>query len=726
MKRNKSILLIILVLFISITFLSVGFSAASATDKIENIMASVKPTAMARITNVITTNSSGMGVSNSENYNMDKIYGTVTLPNADSSITYKVNVTVYLESVMKISEIINESPYLDFELSDYSIGDALCNNNNECNFGATKELYITMKYKEGVYDSSNITYPFELDFVFEELSNVARIGETYYVTLQEAIDDVPTNNQKTTVVLLKNTSELLQIDNGKNIEFDFQNFTISNNGNTNVIINNGTIEIKNGTITSDAGFGAIDNNPTGVLKMSGGSIITTGIRQTIYNNGGTVEISGSAYLKTNATDRSTINNVGNGHITILGGTIISEKKYAVENTNGTLVIGSKDGTVNTNTPVLQGYSYGVSSKSAFGFYDGVIKGIKNSFEDFSKVSDTEDGYGIINDTDYINGNIYVMSYLAQIYEVRFNSNEGTCSEATRNVKKNDKVGVLPVPTRTGYYFDGWFTSLEGGTKINQDTVISDNIEFFAHWTSIEDAKNARIGDIEYKTLQQAINAVPADNSEVTITILHDIAEIITIEKNKNVVLDIQSNTLRNSGVSNVIKNYGTLKIINGTINSSTTQGAINNYKGAYLYINGGSINAIGTKQAVYNDGGIVEISGDAYLTSTTNQRATVQNLNGGTITIKGGTMISKNFSAVDNASTLIIGSKDGNINASTPVMIGRTYGISNTGTLKYYDGISKGVTSSINGNINEFEDNSTRIDSTETIDGLLYNTMYLS
>ena len=135
----------------------------------------------------------------------------------------------------------------------------------------------------------------------------------------------------------------------KNIILDIQNYTLSNANNLdiNIIKNSGTLEIISGTIHSNAPHGAIDNESSGRLKVSGGQIIATGERQAIYNAGGTVEVTGTAYLSSSASDRATIqnfkpNNANAGTVTISGGTIISTtttSKGAVQNeATGTVVV----------------------------------------------------------------------------------------------------------------------------------------------------------------------------------------------------------------------------------------------------------------------------------------------------------------------------------------------------------------------------------------------------
>ena len=71
--------------------------------------------------------------------------------------------------------------------------------------------------------------------------------------------------------------------------------------------------MSNGTITSDTTFSAVDVETTGTFIITGGRIIATGTRQTIYNRGN-VTISGDPYLSSISTIRATIQNTGTGTI----------------------------------------------------------------------------------------------------------------------------------------------------------------------------------------------------------------------------------------------------------------------------------------------------------------------------------------------------------------------------------------------------------------------------
>ena len=67
-------------------------------------------------------------------------------------------------------------------------------------------------------------------------------------------------------------------------------------------------------------------------------------------------------------------------------------------------------------------------------------------------------------------------------QVTFNANGGSVIEASRMVAEGGPVGTLPTPTRSGYIFDGWFTSESEGTQISASTVISCAVTYYAHWT----------------------------------------------------------------------------------------------------------------------------------------------------------------------------------------------------------------------------------------------------
>ena len=337
--------------------------------------------------------------------------------------------------------------------------------------------------------------------------------------------------------------------------------------------------------------------------------------------------------------------MASGTLTITGGTIEAFNYQGVNNA-GTMTIGTQDGNPDKNSLVIKAATDGIVSTTNFSFYDGIIKAKTRVVDDETKITNIETGYSVTKADEDIEGQKYKTMYLAISNTVIFDANGGTVSEPTRNVESGHKIGTLPIPTRTNYVFEGWFTEDEGGTKINEDTVITNDVRYYAHWGDIY---FAQIGETKYETIHEAVEAVP-NNTQTTIKILKDVTltQRISVANKKNIVFDIQNCELRSSADMPIIENKGTVTIQNGTIRKTGAQAAINN-NGGTLYITGGNIIASGSgsRQAVYNDGGTTTISGSVHISATATDRAAVQN-HKGTVNIIGGTIISSGFSAVLN------------------------------------------------------------------------------
>lgn len=585
----------------------------------------------------------------------------------------------------------------------------------------------------------------QIDLYAKWAQGIAEVDGNFYQTLQAAVDAVPNNVQKT-VKLLADTEEQITIKKLQNIIFDLQDYTVSKtSGKDGVFENYGTIRITNGTLTSSVDGAVLNNYPGATAYISGGNLIGTSTLkgQAVYNKGGTVEISGTAYLSSVSTNRPTVHHLDNNPNTaitrILGGTIIGTSYYAVGNEKGAnaVEIGSKDGNVSTTTPVIQSGTYGISSYSnndgRFKFYDGIIKGKTGAINnEATLITDVENYCEIVHSQETINNQTYQTAYLqntANVREVTFNPNGGNVSEPTRRILIGDQVGTLPTPTREGYVFNGWFTLSEGGDQIDATTIITADVEYFAHWRLLY---FAQIGNTRYNSLSAALNAVPTTNVQTTITLLQNSVGSFKVAKNKNVILDLNGYTLSVAENKTVIENSGTLLITNGTLSSTQATGAINNLENAVLRITDGNYSA--TQRAViYNTNGTVEISGGTFTSNATGNpdntnvpRATIQNVGtNGTITITGGTIIGTTQHAISGDGPIIIGIKDSNISSTSPAIRGKQYGVWALGTLDFYDGAIKGVADPIYGTITDTEANSTQVTGTETIGSDTYKTLHL-
>lgn len=69
------------------------------------------------------------------------------------------------------------------------------------------------------------------------------------------------------------------------------------------------------------------------------------------------------------------------------------------------------------------------------------------------------------------------------YTLTFNPNGGTVSETSRKVVQGSPLGKLPVPTRPGYIFNGWFAYSYGGTQYTESSIMgSSDLTIYACWT----------------------------------------------------------------------------------------------------------------------------------------------------------------------------------------------------------------------------------------------------
>ena len=84
---------------------------------------------------------------------------------------------------------------------------------------------------------------------------------------------------------------------------------------------------------------------------------------------------------------------------------------------------------------------------------------------------------------------------SNIYTITADGNGGAINEtsdwniaddkktATKKITYNTAISTLPDATRTGYIFDGWYTAISDGTKVNESNKITTNQTIYAHWTA---------------------------------------------------------------------------------------------------------------------------------------------------------------------------------------------------------------------------------------------------
>lgn len=87
----------------------------------------------------------------------------------------------------------------------------------------------------------------------------------------------------------------------------------------------------------------------------------------------------------------------------------------------------------------------------------------------------------------VTGNATYTAYFSpQKYQVTFDPNTGTVDVTDKTITYNELYGELPIPQKNGYKFDGWFTAVTGGIKIDASTKVStlSNQTLYAQWSEV--------------------------------------------------------------------------------------------------------------------------------------------------------------------------------------------------------------------------------------------------
>ncbi len=121
----------------------------------------------------------------------------------------------------------------------------------------------------------------------------------------------------------------------------------------------------------------------------------------------------------------------------------------------------------------------VLPKTATGLNKGMQAGI------FDGCTNLKDIYGYTGtDTENYAGTYFIS--LDSGVKVHFAPNGGSLADDWKKVYPTGVYGELPVPTRAGYSFEGWYTVASGGDRITSDTLVREvgNHILYAHWTAI--------------------------------------------------------------------------------------------------------------------------------------------------------------------------------------------------------------------------------------------------
>jgi comEA protein len=122
----------------------------------------------------------------------------------------------------------------------------------------------------------------------------------------------------------------------------------------------------------------------------------------------------------------------------------------------------------------------------------------------------------------------------KIITIKFNPNGGKVSQKSKNVLQYLKFGKLPLPTRDGYKFLGWWTAKSGGSKITDTTrvLLTRNKTYYAHWQKNKQTPKP-VGDSAAATEHININTASSIELQKINGVGPSIADSIIAYRTKN-------------------------------------------------------------------------------------------------------------------------------------------------------------------------------------------------
>lgn len=113
-------------------------------------------------------------------------------------------------------------------------------------------------------------------------------------------------------------------------------------------------------------------------------------------------------------------------------------------------------------------------------------------------------------------------------DITFDATGGTCDVASKTINMTQGLGSLPIPTRDGYSFVGWFTAPEGGEQVTAFTRFEEDTTIYAVWvkgdvsvssislshSTLEVTRPSSVTQVEIAGLTATVSPADATNQQV--------------------------------------------------------------------------------------------------------------------------------------------------------------------------------------------------------------------
>lgn len=427
---------------------------------------------------------------------------------------------------------------------------------------------------------------------------------------------------------------------------------ISDRKNSSVIINGGelqgsseaiyhespgNIEMNGGTFRSTGSdTHAIRNMKAGIIKITGGTFAQTNNKYVVSNEStGNVEITGGTFT---ASGSYSIANLSTGNIDLKSGNFISNTVSAVYNGgNGNINIGSQEDELSTESPFLQGKTYGMyNANGEVNFYNGKIQG--GTAFILGGISDVRKDYRIKVEKDETNNEIATLTQEKEENVSYKGNNYASIQEAVNVIVENEikeestiyllKDNNITVPEEKVTIPEGYNITIDMNNHnitslINDAVILNEGSLNIKETTELAEGEEKN-GKLEAKYPHTIHNvgslvidglSIKTDNNtnNSTISVVHNEGILNVID----LAVDVSSTT-RKKIEQTVLYNDGTMSIDNINLvltiteasglysNGPVSKGIYNN--GIIEYIKAGSINAVDSGDSsatsvigIYND-----------------------------------------------------------------------------------------------------------------------------
>ena len=218
-------------------------------------------------------------------------------------------------------------------------------------------------------------------------------------------------------------------------------------------------------------------------------------------------------------------------------------------------------------------------------------------------------YGLLEiqqDGEYYN--LYLRSTISAV-KVTLDPNGGTLSagEGSIFVQPDSPYGTLPTPTRDSYRFDGWFTEKDGGTKVEESTVMTSREAhtLYAHWTFLHEhcicGGDTAVGDHTVHTSQvftawNGTDAISYTNKTAYVYLSQDVTFNSNLEvEGATLYLCLNGKTFASNGTNKITVKSGGRLVLCDCAGGGTIKGATSGWGGTCVYLYQSTLDIFGGK-----------------------------------------------------------------------------------------------------------------------------------